>query len=63
VFRYLVETIIFLLSFLYLVALIFLICNELIVEAKQAQGDNEKWYIGIQIFVGIYMVLMLDHVL
>jgi zinc transporter ZupT len=45
------------------VALVYLVCNELIIEAKEAQGNNEKWYISIQIFVGIYLVLMLNHML
>jgi zinc transporter ZupT len=45
------------------VALLFLVCNELLIEAREAQGDDEKWFISIMVFVGIYLVLMLDHIL
>lgn len=46
-----------------IVALLFLVCNELIVEAKAAQGDDEKWWIGSMVFVGIYVVLMLEFLI
>ncbi len=45
------------------VALLFLVTNELLIEAKEAQGEDEKWYISIMVFAGVYLVLMLDHVL
>jgi zinc transporter ZupT len=45
------------------VALLFLVTNELLIEAKEAQGEDEKWYISIMVFAGIYVVLMLDHIL
>ncbi len=45
------------------VALLFLVCNELLIEAREAQGDDEKWYISIMVFLGIYLVLMLDHII
>jgi len=45
------------------VALLFLVTNELLIEAKEAQGEDEKWYISIMVFAGIYLVLMLNHVL
>lgn len=45
------------------VALLFLVCNELVVEAKEAQGDDEKWYISIMLFAGIFVVLTMDYVL
>lgn len=45
------------------VALLFLVCNELLIEAREAQGDDERWWISITVFLGIYIVLMLDHAL
>lgn len=41
------------------VALLALVCTELLIEARENQGDDEKWYINIFIFVGIYIVLLL----
>ena len=62
-----------------IVALLFLVCNELLIEAKNAQGsvetgiiicfeqcalgDDEKWWISIMVFLGIFIVLMLSHVI
>ena len=43
------------------VALLFLVCNELLIEAKNAQGEEEKWWISIHIFLGIYMVLIISQ--
>uniref|UniRef100_A0A7S3M8C8 Uncharacterized protein n=2 Tax=Spumella elongata TaxID=89044 RepID=A0A7S3M8C8_9STRA len=43
------------------VALLFLVCNELLIEAKNAQGEEEKWWISIYIFLGIYMVLIISQ--
>jgi zinc transporter ZupT len=45
------------------VALLFLVCNELLIEAKNAQGEEEKWWISICIFMGIYMVLIVNQLL
>jgi zinc transporter ZupT len=45
------------------VALVFLVCNELLIEAHEAQGEEERWWISIQVFVGIYLVLMLSHII
>lgn len=45
------------------VALLFLVCNELLIEAKNAQGEEEKWWISICIFAGIYMVLIINQLL
>ncbi len=47
------------------VALLFLVCNELLIEAREAQNENggERWWISLQVFVGIYLVLMLNHVI
>lgn len=45
------------------VALLFLVCNELLIEARNAQGEDEKWWISAMVFVGIYVVLMMNHIL
>ena len=45
------------------VALLFLVCNELLIEAKNVQGDDEVWWITSMIFVGIYVVLITDILL
>jgi zinc transporter ZupT len=45
------------------VALMFLVCNELLIEAKNAQGEEEKWWISICIFAGIYMVLIVNQLM
>lgn len=39
------------------VALLSLAFNELIVEARQAQGEKERWYIGFMIFWGIWVII------
>ena len=39
------------------VALLSLAFNELIVEARQAQGEKERWYIGFMIFLGIWVII------
>ena len=44
------------------VALLFLVCNELLIEAREAQGEEERWWISVMVFAGIYIVLMLNHV-
>eukprot|EP01040_Poterioochromonas_malhamensis_P010505 gene10505-11436_t len=45
------------------VALLFLVCNELLIEARLSQGDDDYWFISIMVFIGIYLVLMLNHIL
>ena len=45
------------------VALLFLVCNELLVEAKNIQGEEEIWWITCMIFLGIYIVLISDILL
>lgn len=44
------------------VALLSLVCNELLIEAKEAQGEDERWYIGLMIFAGVWVILMLSQV-
>ncbi len=46
----------------FVVALLFLVCNELLIEAKNAQGEDEKWWISLCIFLGIYMVLIVNQI-
>jgi zinc transporter ZupT len=43
------------------VALLFLVCNELLIEARNAQGEDERWWISVNTFIGVYVVLMLSH--
>lgn len=45
------------------VTLLALVCNELLIEAKEAQGDDHKWWINILIFAGIYLVLMMSRMM
>lgn len=42
------------------VALLYLVVNELLVEAREALQGNEQWWSGMVIFFGIYCVLLLD---
>ena len=46
-----------------IIVLLSLVCGELLIEAREAQKDDEKWYVSILVFVGIYLVLMIDRVL
>jgi len=45
------------------IALLTLVCCELLIEARENQQNNEKWFIQGLIFVGVYLVLMLDNVI
>eukprot|EP01034_Spumella_vulgaris_P022805 gene22805-28970_t len=42
------------------VALLYLVVNELLVEARESLAGIEQWWTGMVIFIGIYMVLILD---
>ena len=44
-------------------ALVALVCGELIIEAKEAHADDEKWWVTACLFFGIFTVLMLHPVL
>ena len=44
-----------------IVALLFLVVQELIPEAHEAHADDFKWWISINVFVSIYFVLILDN--
>jgi len=41
------------------VALLFLVCNELLIEAREAQGEDGKWWISIWVFVAVWLVLVM----
>jgi zinc transporter ZupT len=42
------------------VALLSLVCGELLIEAREAQGDDDKWYINLWVIIGVYLVLMIS---
>jgi len=46
-----------------IIVLLALVCGELLIEAREAQKDDEKWYVSILVFAGIYLVLMIDRAL
>lgn len=43
-----------------IVALLYLVVNELLVEAREAQSGKEYWWTAMVLFVGIYSVVLLD---
>jgi len=45
-----------------IVALLYLVVNELLVEAREAQGSTEYWWTNMVLFLGIYSVILLDMV-
>jgi len=45
-----------------IVALLYLVVNELLVEAREAQAGQEYWWTALVLFVGIYSVMLLDMV-
>lgn len=46
-----------------IVSLLYLCCNELIIEAREAQKGENLWYVSIFIFVGVYSVIAMDALL
>lgn len=46
-----------------IVALLYLVVNELLVEAREALGGEEYWWTAMVLFVGIYSVILLDMVI
>ena len=42
-----------------IVALLFLACNELLIEAKLAQSGVQVWWVDCMVFVGVYAVIVL----
>jgi zinc transporter ZupT len=43
------------------VMLLALVCGELLIEAKEAQGGDDKWWAFACVFLGIYCVLMINR--
>jgi len=43
-----------------IVALLYLVVNELLVEAREAQEGKEYWWTAMVLFLGIYSVILLD---
>ncbi len=46
-----------------MIGLLFLVLKELLIKAHEAQGEDERWYISIMMFVGIGGVMILDRLL
>jgi len=44
-------------------ALVSLVCCELLIESRESQGEETKWWIQLFIFAGIYVVLMSANVI
>ena len=42
-----------------IVALLSLVVNELLVEARKTQEENERWWSGMVVFIGIYSVILM----
>ncbi len=40
------------------VALLSLVCTELLIEAKEAQGEQQVWYAPLALYLAVYLVLM-----
>ena len=46
-----------------IVSLLYLCCNELIIEAREIQKGGNLWYVSIYLFVGVYSVIAMDALL
>jgi zinc transporter ZupT len=44
-----------------IVALLALVCGELLIEARECQGEEAKWYVQLCLFAGVYLVIMMAH--
>ena len=42
------------------ICLVGLVCGELLIEAREAQGGQEQWWVNAFIFLGVYTVLIID---
>ncbi len=42
------------------VAILFLVCNELLIEARELQGEDPKWWISVTVFLGVFIVCIMD---
>jgi zinc transporter ZupT len=45
------------------IALVFLVVNELFVSAREAMGDKETWWVTALIFFGMYVELSLSRLI
>ena len=45
------------------IALLYLVFNELLVEAREAQEGDVRWWVTAVVFVGIYVVIFTDHLM
>ena len=45
------------------VALLALVCMELLIEARESQGDDSVWWVQLALFAGVYLVIMLERVI
>mmetsp|Transcript_16579 Transcript_16579/g.17320 ORF Transcript_16579/g.17320 Transcript_16579/m.17320 type:complete len:474 (+) Transcript_16579:21-1442(+) len=43
-------------------ALVSLVCCELVIEAREVQDSEDKWWMQLFIFLGVYLVIMLEPV-
>ena len=43
--------------------LLYLVFNELLVEAREAQEGDVRWWVTAVVFVGIYVVIFTDHLM
>lgn len=41
-----------------IVALLALVCGELLIEARENQEGEAKWYVQLCLFVAVYIVLL-----
>lgn len=46
-----------------IVSLLYLCCNELIIEAREIQKGGNLWYVSIYLFIGVYSVIVMDSLL
>jgi len=42
------------------VALLYLVCNELLIDARENLKGQEQWWSAMVLFLGVYSVLVLD---
>lgn len=43
------------------ISLLYLVLNELLVEAREAQEGDVRWWVTSVVFFGIYVVIMMDQ--
>jgi len=45
------------------VALLSLVCGELLIEAHETMGDEEVWFVTLSLYAAVYLVIMLSRVI